>query len=85
MKDGIHPNYGNVVFKDNAAGHTFLIRSTMTSKDKIKWEDGQEYPLVNLDTSSLSHPFYTGKQRQTEVGGRVDKFKKRFGGATPKA
>ncbi len=78
MKDGIHPNYGNVVFKDNSAGQSFVIRSTMTSKDKIKWEDGQEYPLVNLDTSSLSHPFYTGKQRQTEAGGRVDKFKKRY-------
>lgn len=78
MKDGIHPNYGKVVFKDNSAGQSFVIRSTMTSKDKIKWEDGQEYPLVNLDTSSLSHPFYTGKQRQTEAGGRVDKFKKRY-------
>lgn len=78
MKDGIHPNYGNVVFKDNSAGHTFLIRSTMTSKEKIVWEDGKEYPVVNLDTSALSHPFYTGKQRQTEVGGRVDKFKKRY-------
>jgi large subunit ribosomal protein L31 len=79
MKEGIHPKYDYVVFKDNAAGHTFRIRSTLTSKDKIKWEDGKEYALVNLDTSSHSHPFYTGKQRQVEAGGRVDKFKKRFG------
>ena len=81
MKDGIHPNYGHVVFKDNAGGATFLIRSTMGSKDKIKWQDGQEYPLVNLDTSSASHPFYTGKQRVVEAGGRVDKFKKRYAGS----
>ncbi|WP_420467228.1 type B 50S ribosomal protein L31 [Panacagrimonas sp.] len=81
MKENIHPAYGYVVFKDNAAGHTFRIRSTVKSKDKIVWEDGQEYPLVNLDTSSHSHPFYTGKQRVVEVGGRVDRFKKRYASA----
>lgn len=81
MKQGIHPKYDYVVFKDNAAHHLFRIRSTMTSKDKIKWEDGKEYPLINVDTSSLSHPFYTGKQRVVEAGGRVDKFKKRYAGS----
>lgn len=80
MKEGIHPNYGYVVFKDNAAGHSFRIRSTATSAEKITWEDGQEYPVIQIDTSSLSHPFYTGKQRQVEVGGRVDRFKKRYAG-----
>lgn len=80
MKEGIHPKYDYVVFKDNAAGHTFRIRSTLSSRDKIAWEDGKEYPLINLDTSSRSHPFYTGKQRTVEVGGRVDRFKKRYAG-----
>ncbi len=81
MKPNIHPGYDYVVFKDNAAGHTFRIRSTLSSKDRITWEDGKEYPLVTLDTSSHSHPFYTGKQRVVEVGGRVDRFKKRYAGA----
>ncbi len=80
MKDGIHPNYGYVVFKDSAAGHSFRIRSTGGSNETIKWDDGQEYPMIAIDTSSLSHPFYTGKQRQVEVGGRVDRFKKRYAG-----
>jgi large subunit ribosomal protein L31 len=78
MKEGIHPKYGHVVFKDSAGGHSFLIRSTMTAKEKITWEDGKEYPVVHIDTSSYSHPFYTGKQRVVETGGRVDKFKKKY-------
>jgi large subunit ribosomal protein L31 len=82
MKEGIHPKYDYVVFKDSSANHTFRIRSTVSSKEKIVWEDGQEYPLVNIDTSSLSHPFYTGKQRVVESGGRVDKFKKRYTGGS---
>ncbi|MFP5357777.1 MAG: type B 50S ribosomal protein L31 [Gammaproteobacteria bacterium] len=80
MKEGIHPNYDYVVFKDAAADYTFRVRSTMTSKDKIVWEDGKEYPLVSLDTSSKSHPFYTGKRQVQDVGGRVDRFKKRYAG-----
>jgi large subunit ribosomal protein L31 len=83
MKPEIHPAYDYVVFKDNAANKSFRVRSTLKSKEKIKWEDGQEYPLVVLDTSSYSHPFYTGKQKVVETGGRVDKFKKRY--ATPAA
>ena len=78
MKEGIHPNYGYVVFNDTAGGHSFRIRSTATSSETITWEDGKEYPMIPIDTSSLSHPFYTGKQRQVEVGGRVDRFKKRY-------
>ena len=77
MKDGIHPEYRTVAFKDSAAGHVFLVRSTVSSKETTKI-DGKEYPLINLDTSSLSHPFYTGKQKVADVGGRVDKFKKRY-------
>ena len=78
MKADIHPKYNEVVFQDVTSDLIFLTRSTLTSKDTIKWEDGKEYPLVNIDTSSASHPFYTGKQRQVETGGRVDKFKKKY-------
>lgn len=78
MKEGIHPEYRPVVFKDSSANHSFLIRSTVQTKETVKWEDGKEYPLVNLDTSSVSHPFYTGKQKVTDVGGRVSKFKARY-------
>ena len=80
MKEGIHPNYREVVFKDEAANFAFLSRSTIETKETIVWEDGKEYPLYKLDVSSASHPFYTGKQRIVDTAGRVDKFKKRFGG-----
>ena len=78
MKDGIHPTYRDVVFQDTAANFAFLTRSTLASKDTIKWEDGQEYPLVKVEISSASHPFYTGKQKTIDTGGRVDKFRKRY-------
>ncbi|MFT4045720.1 MAG: type B 50S ribosomal protein L31 [Solimonas sp.] len=78
MKDGIHPEYRTVAFKDGAADHVFLIRSTVKTKDTLKI-DGTEYPAVILDTSSLSHPFYTGKQKVVDTGGRVGKFNKRYG------
>ena len=84
MKEGIHPDYRAVAFKDSAAGHTFIIRSTVKTKETLKI-DGVEYPAVNLDTSSVSHPFYTGKSKTTEVGGRVSKFKARYGVKTPPA
>jgi large subunit ribosomal protein L31 len=79
MKDGIHPKYDYVVFKDASADFTFRVRSTMSSKERITWEDGKEYPLVMLDTSSMSHPFYTGKRTVSDLGGRIDKFKRRYG------
>ena len=79
MKPDIHPDYQYVVFQDAAANFSFLSRSTMKSETTIKWEDGNEYPLIKLDISSASHPFYTGKQKQAESGGQVDKFKQRFG------
>jgi large subunit ribosomal protein L31 len=78
MKPEIHPNYQAVVFQDISSDFSFLTQSTMTSKEKIKWEDGKEYPLVKVEISSHSHPFYTGKQKVADAGGRVDKFRKRY-------
>lgn len=79
MKDGIHPeNYRMVVFKDMSNDHMFLSRSCAATKETIKWEDGQEYPLVKLDISHTSHPFYTGKMMLVDTAGRVDKFNKRY-------
>jgi large subunit ribosomal protein L31 len=79
MKADIHPNYRAVVFQDLSSDFAFLTRSTLSSKEKVKWEDGQEYPLIKVDISSASHPFYTGKQKIVDTGGRVDKFRKRYG------
>ncbi|MDC8014747.1 type B 50S ribosomal protein L31 [Tahibacter soli] len=78
MKADIHPKYNPVVFQDVTTDFSFLTRSTMTSKEKIKWEDGQEYPLIKIDISSASHPFYTGKHKIIDAGGRVDKFNRRY-------
>ena len=80
MKDKIHPKYNYVVFEDHAAKFRFLTRSTLTSKEMTKWEDGKEYPLVKVEISSASHPFFTGKQKFLDTAGRVEKFNKRFGG-----
>lgn len=78
MKTDIHPNYKPVVFQDISSDFSFLTQSTMSSKDTIKWEDGQEYPLVKVEISSHSHPFFTGKQKVVDTGGRVDKFRRRY-------
>ena len=78
MKSDIHPDYHPVVFYDRAAEFKFLSRSTLTSKEKIKWEDGQEYPLIVVDISSASHPFYTGKMKYIDAAGRVEKFQKKY-------
>lgn len=79
MKTGIHPEYKEVVFQDISSDFAFLTRSTIDSKETIKWEDGNEYPLVKVEVSSASHPFYTGKHKVLDSGGRVDRFKKRYG------
>jgi len=79
MKAGIHPEYRDVVFQDVTSDFKILTRSTLSSKETVKWEDGNEYPLVKVDISSHSHPFYTGKQKTLDVGGRVDKFRRRYG------
>jgi large subunit ribosomal protein L31 len=81
MKADIHPKYNQVVFQDISSNLAFLTRSTMTSKDTIKWEDGKEYPVIKVEISSASHPFYTGKHKIVDSGGRVDKFRKRYGAA----
>jgi large subunit ribosomal protein L31 len=79
MKQGIHPeNYRFVVFKDMSNGHSFLSRSTAYTKESVKWEDGKEYPLVKLEISNTSHPFFTGKNVLVDTAGRIDKFKKKY-------
>ncbi|MBY5269305.1 type B 50S ribosomal protein L31 [Spiribacter salinus] len=79
MKKDIHPEYRPVVFQDISSDFSFLTRSTVQTGETIKWEDGEEYPLVKVEISSASHPFYTGKQRVLSSGGRVDQFRRRYG------
>ena len=80
MKENLHPsNYRTVVFKDMSNGYTFLSRSTAHSSETIVWEgDGKEYPVIKLEISNTSHPFYTGKNVLVDTAGRIDKFKKRY-------
>lgn len=79
MKKGIHPEtYKTVIFKDMSNGYSFLSRSTVSSKEMVKWEDGNEYPVIKLEISNTSHPFYTGKNVLVDTAGRIDKFKKRY-------
>jgi large subunit ribosomal protein L31 len=78
MKKDIHPDYKEVVFQDVQSDFKFLTRSTLTSKEKIKWEDGKEYPLIKIEVSSASHPFYTGKKIFVDTAGRVEKFYQKY-------
>jgi large subunit ribosomal protein L31 len=78
MKAEIHPSYQPVVFRDLTSGQSFLTRSTATSEKTIEWEDGNTYPVIDVEISSASHPFYTGKQRILDSAGRVEKFNQRF-------
>ena len=79
MKKEIHPkNYRMVVFKDMSNGTQFLSRSTAESKEMITYEDGKEYPVIKLEISNTSHPFYTGKNVLVDTAGRIDKFNKRY-------
>ena len=78
MKADIHPQYQDVVFQDVTSEFRILSRSTLSSKETVKWEDGNEYPLIKLDISSASHPFYTGQHKVMDTGGRIDKFQKRY-------
>lgn len=78
MKADIHPDYREVVFQDVTSDFKFLTRSTLSSKETIKWEDGNEYPLLKVEVSSASHPFYTGQNKVMDTSGRIDKFKKRY-------
>jgi len=79
VKPGIHPEYRPVVFRDRSADFAFLTRSTARSDSTVEWEDGNTYPVVDVEISSASHPFYTGQQRVMDTQGRVEKFKKRYG------
>jgi large subunit ribosomal protein L31 len=79
MKTEIHPEYRMVVFRDMSSGFSFLTRSTMSSSENVEWEDGESYPLVKVDTSSESHPFYTGRQQIIDTAGRVDRYRRRYG------
>ena len=78
MKKNIHPTYGPVVFRDRSAGYQFLTRSTATSDKTIAWEDGETYPVIDVEISSASHPFWTGKQRLLDTAGRVEKFRAKY-------
>lgn len=84
MKQDIHPDYRPVVFRDRAAGAMFLTRSTIVSRlsadhPAVEWEDGQTYPVVDVDVTSASHPFWTGRGRVVDTEGRVERFNRRYG------
>jgi len=78
MKKDIHPKYGPVVFEDISSEKKFLMNSSITSPEKIEWEDGNTYPLVKIEVSSASHPFYTGEKIFIDTAGRVESFNKKF-------
>lgn len=80
MKKGIHPEeYRMVIFKDFSVDESFLVRSCAPSKETMTWTDGNDYPLIKLEISSMSHPFFTGKMKFVDTAGRIDKFNKKFG------
>ena len=79
MKKGIHPDYRPVVFRDRSAGLAFLTRSTVAAREEVEWEDGRSYPVVDVDVSAASHPFWTGRSRVLDSEGRVERFRRRYG------
>ena len=83
MKEGIHPNYREVVFQDMSNDFKFITRSTIQTRETINFE-GKDYPLVKIEVSSESHPFYTGKHKIVDTAGRVEKFRQKFGGVGSK-
>ena len=85
MRKDIHPEYREGLFHDKSMDYYFIVRSTLQTDETKEWEDGKTYPYCVLDISSASHPFYTGKQKLVDTGGRVDKFRKRFGNKTKAA
>lgn len=80
MKEGIHPDYREVVFQDTSSGFKFITRSTIQTSETIQWEDGKTYPVVKVEVSSASHPFFTGKKLLVDAAGRVEKFNKKYKG-----
>ena len=85
MKEGVPPTYHEVVFPDRSSGFKFITRSTLNTRETIKMEDGKEYPLMKLDVTSESHPFYTGAQQRISETGRVEKFRQKFARGTKPA
>ena len=84
MREGIHPIYRDVIFKDLQSGFAFMTRSTIQTKDNITWEDGKDYPLCKVEISSKSHPFYTGTDKRVDTTGRVEKFMNKYKHITKK-
>ncbi len=78
MKKDIHPEYREVVFHDTSSDTKFMTKSTISTNETIKWEDGNDYPLIKVEVSSASHPFYTGKKLFVDTAGRVEKFNKKY-------
>jgi large subunit ribosomal protein L31 len=78
MKKSIHPEYNDVVFWDTSSDFKFLTRSTLKSKETTKWTDGKDYPVIKVEVSSASHPFFTGKKMFLDSAGRVEKFQKKY-------
>ncbi|MEI9921012.1 MAG: type B 50S ribosomal protein L31 [Bacteroidota bacterium] len=78
MKKGIHPEYRDVVFWDTSSDFKFMSRSTLNTKEMIKWTDGKDYPVIKVEVSSASHPFFTGKKMFLDTAGRVEKFQKKY-------
>jgi large subunit ribosomal protein L31 len=83
MRLGVHPDYRPVVFRDRAAGTAFLTRSTLSSPRTIRWNDGQQYPVVDVEISAASHPWWTGRQAVLDTEGRVEQFRRRYRHLTP--
>ncbi|MFB7470250.1 type B 50S ribosomal protein L31 [Kitasatospora sp. NPDC056184] len=79
MQTAIHPAYRPVVFRDKSGGLAFLSRSTVTGDRTVEWEDGRSYPVIDVEISSASHPFHTGRSRVLDTAGRVERFRRRFG------
>lgn len=78
MKDAVHPVYREVIYKDVSSGYAFLTRSTAHPKETQVWTDGKEYPVVKLEISSASHPFFTGKEKLIDTEGRIERFQKKY-------
>jgi large subunit ribosomal protein L31 len=78
MKKELHPKLYDVVFKDVSCDFSFLGKSTQSSKETVQWEDGKTYPVIKVEISSASHPFFTGKQRVLDTEGRIDRFRKKY-------
>ena len=78
MQKNIHPDYRPVVFRDRSAGTAFLTNSTRTSEQRVSWEDGREYPVIDVETSAASHPFWTGRKGTVDTAGRIERFRRRY-------